>query len=292
MQGFGRIPRCSAPLDSGFRRDDEASSSIGQRRDFGLTEPILKVEDAVCAFGGLLAVDNCSFEVEAGTITGLIGPNGAGKSTMFNLITDMVPLQSGRIFFDGRRLDGIPPHSVARRGVARTFQIPGELGRMTALENLALVPEGQLGEAMFTSLFAPGVVRRQEERVREQAREVLGLLQLTHLEDELAANLSTGQKKLLEIGRALMASPKLVLLDEPAAGVNPTLMREIAATIRQLRDDRGITWVIVEHDVPLIMDLSDRVIVMAEGRVIADGTPEEVRGDKRVLDAYLGGVEA
>ena len=246
----------------------------------------------MCAFGGLRAVDNCSFEVEAGTITGLIGPNGAGKSTMFNLITDMVPLQNGRIFFDGRRLDGIPPHSVARRGVARTFQIPGELGRMTALENLALVPEGQLGEAMFTSLFAPGVVRRQEERVREQAREVLGLLQLTHLEDELAANLSTGQKKLLEIGRALMASPKLVLLDEPAAGVNPTLMREIAATIRQLRDDRGITWVIVEHDVPLIMDLSDRVIVMAEGRVIADGNPDEVRSNKRVLDAYLGGVEA
>ncbi len=246
----------------------------------------------MCAFGGLRAVDNCSFAVEAGTITGLIGPNGAGKSTMFNLITDMVPLQSGRIFFDGRRLDGIPPHSVARRGVARTFQIPGELGRMTVIENLALVPEGQLGEAMFTSLFAPGVVRRQEERVREQAREVLGLLQLTHLEDELAANLSTGQKKLLEIGRALMASPKLVLLDEPAAGVNPTLMREIADTIRQLRDDRGITWVIVEHDVPLIMDLSDRVIVMAEGKVIADGTPEEVRTDKRVLDAYLGGVEA
>lgn len=257
-----------------------------------MTDPILKVEDAVCAFGGIRAVDNCSFEVEVGTITGLIGPNGAGKSTMFNLITDMVPLQSGRIYFDGRRLDGIPPHSVARRGVARTFQIPGELGRMTVLENLALVPEGQLGEAMFTSLFAPRVVRRQEERIREQARAVLGLLQLTHLENELAANLSTGQKKLLEIGRALMASPKLVLLDEPAAGVNPTLMREIAETIRKLRDDRGITWVIVEHDVPLIMDLSDRVIVMAEGKVISEGTPEEVRSDKRVLDAYLGGVDA
>ena len=256
-----------------------------------MTEPILKVEDAVCAFGGLRAVDNCSFDVEAGTITGLIGPNGAGKSTMFNLITDMVPLQGGRIFFDGRRLDGIPPHSVARRGVARTFQIPGELGRMTVLENLALVPEGQLGEAMFTSLFAPRVVRRQEEQIREQAREVLGLLQLTHLEDELAANLSTGQKKLLEIGRALMASPKLVLLDEPAAGVNPTLMRNIAETIRKLRDDRGITWVIVEHDVPLIMEMCDRVIVMAEGKVIANGTPSEVRGDQRVLDAYLGGIE-
>ena len=237
-------------------------------------------------------MDNCSFEVGAGTITGLIGPNGAGKSTMFNLITDMVPLQSGRIFFDGGRLDGIPPHSVARRGVARTFQIPGELGRMTVLENLALVPEGQLGEAMFTSLFAPAIVRRQEERIREQARKVLELLQLTHLEDELAANLSTGQKKLLEIGRALMAAPKLVLLDEPAAGVNPTLMRNIAQTIRDLRDERGITWVIVEHDVPLIMEMCDRVIVMAEGKIIADGAPEEVRSDKRVLDAYLGGVDA
>ena len=252
----------------------------------------MKVEDAVCAFGGLRAVDNCSFEVEAGTITGLIGPNGAGKSTMFNLITDMVPLQSGRIFFDGRRLDGIPPHSVARRGVARTFQIPGELGRMTALENLALVPEGQLGEAMFTSLFAPMLVRRQEERIRAQAREVLKLLLLDHLEDELAANLSTGQKKLLEIGRALMASPKLVLLDEPAAGVNPTLMRTIAQTIRDLRDEQGITWVIVEHDVPLIMEMCDSVIVMAEGKVIAHGTPEEVRSDARVLEAYLGGIEA
>ncbi len=237
-------------------------------------------------------MDNCSFEVGAGTITGLIGPNGAGKSTMFNLITDMVPLQSGRIFFDGGRLDGIPPHSVARRGVARTFQIPGELGRMTVLENLALVPEGQLGEAMFTSLFAPAIVRRQEERIREQARKVLELLQLTHLEDELAANLSTGQKKLLEIGRALMAAPKLVLLDEPAAGVNPTLMRNIAQTIRDLRDERGVTWVIVEHDVPLIMEMCDRVIVMAEGKIIADGAPEEVRSDKRVLDAYLGGVDA
>ncbi len=256
-----------------------------------MSEAILKVEEAVCAFGGLRAVDNCSFEVDPGTITGLIGPNGAGKSTMFNLITDMVPLQSGRIIFDGRRLDGIPPHSVARRGVARTFQIPGELGRMTVLENLALVPEGQLGEAMFTSLFAPGIVRRQEERIRVQAREVLELLQLTHLEDELAANLSTGQKKLLEIGRALMATPRMVLLDEPAAGVNPTLMRNIADTIRNLRDTQGITWVIVEHDVPLIMEICDRVIVMAEGKVIANGTPEEVRSDKRVLDAYLGGIE-
>jgi len=256
-----------------------------------LTEPILTVEDAVCAFGGLRAVDNCSFSIDAGTITGLIGPNGAGKSTMFNLITDMVPLQSGRIMFDGRRLDGIPPHSVARRGIARTFQIPGELGRMTVLENLALVPGGQLGEAMFISLFSPGIVRRQEAQIRDQARQVLELLQLSRLEDELAGNLSTGQKKLLEIGRALMAEPRLVLLDEPAAGVNPTLMRNIADTIRQLRDDQGITWLIVEHDVPLIMEICDRVIVMAEGRVIANGTPAEVRSDKRVLDAYLGGIE-
>ena len=162
---------------------------------------------------------------------------------------------------------------------------------MTVLENLALVPEGQLGEAMFTSLFAPMVVKRQEEGIRAQARDVLRLLLLDHLEEELAANLSTGQKKLLEIGRALMASPKLVLLDEPAAGVNPTLMRAIAQMIRDLRDEQGITWVIVEHDVPLIMGMCDSVSVMAEGKVIAHGTPVEVRSDERVLDAYLGGIE-
>ena len=211
---------------------------------------------------------------------------------MFNLITDMAAMDSGRIIFDGHRLDGIPPHSVARRGVARTFQIPGELGRMTVLENLALVPEGQIGEAMFMSLFAPMVVRRQEERIRRHVREVLKLLLLDHLENELAANLSTGQKKLLEIGRALMASPKLVLLDEPMAGVNPALMRNITQTIRDLREERDITWVIVEHDVPLIMELCDRVIVMAEGRVIANGTPDVIRSDERVLEAYLGGIEA
>ncbi len=245
----------------------------------------------MCAFGGLRAVDDCSFEIEPGTITGLIGPNGAGKSTMFNLITGMVELQSGRIVFDGHRLDGIPPHSVARYGVARTFQIPGELGRMTVLENLALVPEHQHGESMMMSLFAPRVVRRQESKIRERVRDVLKLLQLDHLEDELAANVSTGQKKLLEIGRALMAAPSLVLLDEPAAGVNPTLMRNIVNTIRQLRDEGGITWIIVEHDVPLIMETCDRVIVMAEGQVIANGPPHEVRGDKQVLDAYLGGIE-
>ena len=174
----------------------------------------------------------------------------------------------------------------------RTFQIPGELGRMTVLENLALVPEGQIGEAMFTSVFAPMLVSRQEEKIRAQAREVLKLLLLDHLETELAANLSTGQKKLLEIGRALMASPKLVLLDEPAAGVNPTLMQNIVRTIKNLRDEQGITWVIVEHDVPLIMEMCDSVIVMAEGKVIAHGTPEEVRSDARVLEAYLGGIEA
>ena len=253
---------------------------------------MLKVEDAYCAFGGVVAVDHCSFEVERGSVTGLIGPNGAGKSTLFNLITDIAPLQSGSIHFDGHRIDGIPPHSVAHLGIARTFQIPGELGRMTTLENLALVPENQIGETMWAPIFWWRRVKQQEAEVRQRAQEVLELLKLDHVADELAANLSTGQKKLLELGRTLMADPKLVLLDEPAAGVNPTLMRSIAETIRNLRDERGMTFVIVEHDVPLIMDICDKVIVLAQGKVIAAGPPDEVRHDERVLEAYLGGVDA
>ncbi len=254
-------------------------------------KPLLQVEDAVCSFGGLKAVDHCVFDVAEGSITGLIGPNGAGKSTVFNLISGMAPLQSGRIIFDGERVDGLPAHSIARHGIARTFQIPGELSRMTVQENLALVPGYQSGEAMLNALFRPFAVRRQEHEIRAAAREVLHLLKLRHLHDELAGNLSTGQKKLLELGRALMSKPRLVLLDEPAAGVNPTLMRSLVQRIQELRDTQNITFVIVEHDVPLIMDICDTVIVLAEGRVIAKGEPDEIRHDIRVLDAYLGGIE-
>ncbi len=253
---------------------------------------MLEVEDAMCSFGGIVAVDHCSFEVEEGSITGLIGPNGAGKSTVFNLITGMIPLQGGRINFEGRRLDGIPPHSIARQGIARTFQIPAEFGRMTVLENLAVVPAEQSGEAMLSALFNIGWVNRQEAAIRATAHEMLTALNLDYLADELASNLSTGQKKLLELGRALMSEPRLVLLDEPAAGVNPTLMRDITAQIENLRSERNITFVIVEHDVPLIMEMCDQVIVLAEGKVIASGDPDTVRQDERVLEAYLGGVEA
>ena len=165
---------------------------------------MLELEDVMCSFGGLVAVDHCSFEIEEGSITGLIGPNGAGKSTIFNLITGMVPLQGGRINFEGRRLDGIPPHSVARQGIARTFQIPAELGRMTVLENLAVVPADQSGEAMLSALFSVGWVNRQEAKIREMAHQMLQALNLDHLAEELAANLSPGQKKLLELGGALM----------------------------------------------------------------------------------------
>ena len=252
---------------------------------------MLEIEGAMCSFGGLLAVDHCSFEVEEGSITGLIGPNGAGKSTVFNLITGMIPLQGGRINFEGRRLDGIPPHSIARQGIARTFQIPAEFGRMTVLENLAVVPADQSGEAMLSALFNIGWVNRQEAAIRATAHEMLTALNLDHLADELASNLSTGQKKLLELGRALMSEPRLVLLDEPAAGVNPTLMRDITAQIESLRSERNITFVIVEHDVPLIMEMCDQVIVLAEGKVIASGDPDTVRQDERVLEAYLGGIE-
>lgn len=252
---------------------------------------MLKIEDLTCSFGGLVAVNHCSFEIQAGTITGLIGPNGAGKSTVFNLISGMVPIQTGRITFNERRIDHLTPHMIARRGIARTFQIPAELGRMTLLENLALVPSHQAGESMLSALFAFRRVKRQENNIQQRALQQLKELNLDHLADELAQNVSTGQKKLLELGRALMSDPSLVMLDEPAAGVNPTLMRDIAARIKSLKDEKNMTFLIVEHDVPLIMDICDRVIVLAEGRVIANGEPDEVRHDKRVLDAYLGGID-
>ncbi len=252
--------------------------------------PILEVDGVVKEFGGLRAVDGCSFSVESGTITGLIGPNGAGKSTLFNLITGVLRASAGRVCFNGRAIDGKPPHAIARLGLARTFQIPGELTRMTTLENLMLVPGGQGGESLWKAWLLPRRVRAEEARIRERALDLLETLGLTLVRNELAGNLSAGQKKLLELGRALMAGPALVLLDEPGAGVNPTLMATLTARIRQLREERGVTFLIIEHDMELVMGLCDPVIVMANGKTLAQGTPAEVQANPLVLEAYLGGA--
>ena len=252
---------------------------------------MLKVENLEKNFGGLQAVRGCSFEVEAGRITGLIGPNGAGKTTIFNMIAGAERPSGGRIVFEGEDIAGLPTHSLFHRGILRTFQIPHEFGKLTVLENLMVVPPDQAGENLLRCWLSAGGVARQEAEVRARAEEVLEFLSLSPLRDELAENLSGGQKKLLELGRTMMAEARLVLLDEPGAGVNPTLLIKLAAMIRRLNTERGYTFFIIEHDMDLIGSLCDPVIVLAEGRVLMTGDMETVRRDPRVQDAYLGGGE-
>ncbi len=253
------------------------------------SEVLLEVRELVKDFGGLRAVNKCSLAVKRGTITGLIGPNGAGKTTLFNLITGFYKPDSGHVIFRGEEITGLPPHRIFHKGLCRTFQIPREFKQMTVLENLMLVPAGQRGENIFYSWFLPHLVRRQEREIREKALSVLEFVNLIHLKDEYAGNLSGGQKKLLELARTLMADPQLVLLDEPGAGVNPTLMKRLAANIQYLCEEKGITFLLIEHDMDLVMNLCNPVIVMSEGSKLAEGTPEEIKKNQSVLEAYLGG---
>jgi branched-chain amino acid transport system ATP-binding protein len=250
---------------------------------------ILEVQGVTRAFGGLKAVNECSLEVAERSITGLIGPNGAGKTTLFNIISGFLKPSSGRILFRGSRIDGLSPHAVFRRGLVRTFQIPRELRSMSVLENLMLVRPNQSGESIWTTWLLPGRVSKEEESNFVKATQVLEFVELIHLRDELAANLSGGQKKLLELARTLMCDPRMILLDEPGAGVNRVLMRKLAGDIERLRRELGITFFVIEHDMDLVTQLCDRVIVMSEGAKLAEGTPEQVKADERVLDAYLGG---
>jgi len=248
---------------------------------------LLTVDNVTKRFGGVVAVDRCSLHLRRGTITGLIGPNGAGKTTLFNIIAGVYRPDAGHVRFEGERIDGLPPYRIFARQIARTFQIARELKRLTVLENLLLVPGAQTGETFYKAWLYPRRVQQQEQALRERAEEVLQRVKLHYLRHEYAGNLSGGQKKLLELARTMMSDATLILLDEPGAGVNPTLMQELVGHIQRLQD-LGRTFLLIEHDMDLVMDICNPVIVMSHGRTLTEGTPLQVRSDPRVIEAYLG----
>ena len=249
---------------------------------------MIVVENLSKHFGGIRAVNNVSLSISSGSITGLIGPNGAGKTTLFNVIAGLHAPTSGRVLLDGEDITGLPPHELFARGMLRTFQIAHEFSTLTVRENLMLVPGGQLGERLVDAWLRPGKVRAEEVELRRKADEVIDFLQISQVADELAGNLSGGQKKLLELGRTMMVDAKIVFLDEVGAGVNRTLLRTIGDVILRLNRERGYTFCMIEHDMEFISRLCDPVIVMAEGAVLATGTAEEVRANEEVIEAYLG----
>jgi len=249
---------------------------------------MIVVQDVVKHFGGLAAVDGVSMEIEQGTITGLIGPNGAGKSTLFNLIAGNLTPESGSIFLDGEDVTGLNPHMLFSKGLLRTFQIAHEFQSLSVLDNLMMVPSLQVGESLLGAWFKREKVVRQEAEIRGNAEEVISFLNMGHLANELAGNLSGGQKKLLELGRTMMVSSKVVILDEVGAGVNRTLLKEIGDAILSMNRERGFTFCMIEHDMDFISRLCDPVVVMAEGKILAQGSAKEIKANEDVIEAYLG----
>jgi branched-chain amino acid transport system ATP-binding protein len=250
------------------------------------SDPILIADKIVRQFGGLTAVNVNHLEIQRGSITALIGPNGAGKTTFFNLLTGYDSPNAGNWSFNGKDLNGIPPHKVARLGMVRTFQLTKALYRLTVIENMALGARGQKGESVLRSVF-PWIWRDQEAEIRNRATAILTNFKLIEKQDDFAAALSGGQRKLLEMARALMVEPEMIMLDEPMAGVNPALKQSLLEHIKELRTE-GKTVLFVEHDMDMVREISDWVIVMAQGEVIAEGTPASVMGNKDVIAAYLG----
>ena len=255
-------------------------------------QPLLAVNDVAISFGGLRAVDGATFDVREGSITALIGPNGAGKTTLFNIVSGFLAPDQGSVRFRGADVTGKPPHRIARMGLVRTFQLTHVLGKMKVLDNVLLASQEQPGENLARAVFLPLAGRRRDRVLRDEARAILDQVGLLTMAGEYAATLSGGQRKLLELARALMTHPRMLLLDEPMAGVNPTLGRELLVKIQDLRATQGVTVLFVEHDMGVVMGVSDEVVVMAEGKVIAEGPPEMVRTDPRVIDAYLGAETA
>ena len=249
---------------------------------------MLSIKNLNKNFGGLKAVNDVSLNIKQGSITGLIGLNGAGKTTLFNTIAGVYSPNSGEIFLEDNNITGLKPHELFNLGILRTFQIAHEFSSLTVLENLMMVPNKQLGENLIYAWFKNSLVKKQEEEIRAKAIEVIDFLNLSHLTQELAGNLSGGQKKLLELGRTMMVDSKLVLLDEVGAGVNRTLLNEISDAILRLNKEKNYTFFVIEHDMDLIEKICDPVIVMAEGSVLFEGSFEEVKSNDDVIEAYLG----
>jgi branched-chain amino acid transport system ATP-binding protein len=273
------VPPTPRPKATGLHRGDI-------RPGVEKVDPIIVIDGVRRVFGGLTAVDVEHLEIPRNAITALIGPNGAGKTTLFNLLTGFDKPNEGTWSFDGRNLAGIPAYKAARMGQVRTFQLTKSLGLLTVLENMKLGATGQTGEGFWAGAF-PFLWRKQETRIEAKARELLARFKLDTKEKDFAASLSGGQRKLLEMARALMSDPTLVMLDEPMAGVNPALTQSLLDHILDLKD-LGMTVVFVEHDMHMVRHIADWVVVMAEGRVVAEGPPESVMNEKAVIDAYLG----
>ena len=249
---------------------------------------MLEIKNIQKNFGGLVAVNNASMNVKKGSITGLIGPNGAGKTTLFNIIAGNLHSDLGEVYLEKEKISDLKAHELFEKGVLRTFQIAHEFSTLTVLENLMMVPGNQFGENLLYSWFKNSIVSKQEEEIRAKAIAVIDFLNLNHLTQELAGNLSGGQKKLLELGRTMMVDAKLVLLDEVGAGVNRTLLNEISDAIIRLNKEKDYTFFVIEHDMDLIEKICEPVIVMAEGSVLFQGSFEEVKSNEEVIEAYLG----
>lgn len=252
-------------------------------------EEILEVKSVYKHFGGIRAVNGASFSVPRGSITALIGPNGAGKTTLFNIITGFYKGDAGEILYEGRSIFGVRPYRIADRGMVRTFQITKALAAMPVIDNMMLAAPQQPGENLIGLMTRRRANSQREAEVSEQAVELLDRFNLAAKKDDYAGTLSGGQRKLLELARALMAEPRTLLLDEPMAGINPTLGRRLLDHMHDLRDSQGVTFVFIEHDMDVVMNHSDEVVVMAQGETIVKGLPEVIRSDQRVIDAYLGG---
>jgi len=249
---------------------------------------ILNISNLSKNFGGLYAVNDCSLKIKRGTITGIIGPNGSGKSTLFNLIAGSLKPNSGKVIFNNEDITNFPSHDLFSKGILRTFQIAHEFTNLTVLENLMMVPSNQSGENLLSALFSRNKFKLQEDEIRDKAYSVTEFLNLKHLANELAGNLSGGQKKLLELGRTMMVDSKLVLLDEVGAGVNRTLLKDLGTAILKLNKEKGYTFCMIEHDMDFISRMCNPVIVLSEGSVLFEGTSEEVKSNELVIESYLG----